>query len=64
MEDIIAEVEENIIKQENYFGLLIDMGLFYQCIGQNEKAFDIYKKGLEKADLLTKYVINSKKKTL
>jgi tetratricopeptide (TPR) repeat protein len=50
MNDILKELEETLAMQENYFDNLIELGLFLESSGQYEKAFDVYKQGLEKAD--------------
>ena len=54
MDDIadtyLSELEELLSLQESYFDNLIKMGIILENAGQRQKAFDIYKKGLEKAE--------------
>lgn len=46
----ISELEELLTQQENYFDNLIDLGLLLENSGQLEKAFEVYKKGISKAE--------------
>ncbi len=50
MDNNFIELEKLIIIQENYFDNLIELGLLFENSGQYQKAFDTYKKGLEKAE--------------
>jgi hypothetical protein len=45
-----VELEKVLMSQESYFDNLIELGLFFENSGQYQKAFDIYKKGVEKAE--------------
>jgi hypothetical protein len=36
--------------QDSYFENLIELGLFFENAGEHNKAFEIYKKGLMKAE--------------
>jgi hypothetical protein len=44
------ELEKVVLQQESYFENLIELGLMFENSGQYQKAFDIYKKGVEKAE--------------
>jgi tetratricopeptide (TPR) repeat protein len=44
------EIENLLAKIDCWLDDLISMGLSYEDAGQYEKAMDIYKKGLEKAE--------------
>jgi len=44
------ELEKVVCQQESYFDNLIELGLMFEIAGQYQKAFDIYKKGVEKAE--------------
>jgi Tfp pilus assembly protein PilF len=44
------ELEKVLMMQESYFENLIELGLYFENSGQHQKAFDIYKKGVEKAE--------------
>jgi len=46
----LQEMEELLAMQENYFETLIKMGIMLENAGRRQKAFDVYKKGLEKAE--------------
>ncbi len=44
------ELEKVLSMQESYFENLIELGLYFENSGQYQKAFDIYKRGVEKAE--------------
>jgi hypothetical protein len=44
------ELEKVLMMQGCYFENLIELGLYFGNNGQYQKAFDIYKKGVEKAE--------------
>jgi hypothetical protein len=44
------ELEKVVRQQESYFENLIELGLMLENSGQPQKAFDIYKKGVEIAE--------------
>ena len=46
----LSELEELLSLQESYFDNLIKMGVILENAGHRQKAFDIYKKGIEKAE--------------
>ncbi len=46
----LIELEKVICQQESYFENLIELGMMFENSGQHQKAFDIYKKGVEKAE--------------
>jgi hypothetical protein len=50
MEQKIEELENLLLIQESYFDNLIELGLFFENAGQHQKAFEIYKKGIEMAE--------------
>jgi len=45
-----VELEKVLMTQESYFDNLIELGLYFENKGEYQKAFDIYKKGVEKAE--------------
>ena len=49
MDIYLKDLEDLLYLQENYFDTLIKMGLMLENYGERQMAFDIYKKGLEKA---------------
>ena len=50
MDNELSELEELLSLQESYFDNLIKLGLLFENSGQPEKAFDIYKEGIKKAE--------------
>lgn len=44
------ELEKVICQLETYFDNLIELGLMFEHSGQYQKAYEIYKKGVEKAE--------------
>jgi hypothetical protein len=46
----ISELEMLLAMQESYFEHLITLGLLLEETGKPEKAMDLYKKGILKAD--------------
>ena len=48
--ETILELEKLLSLQESYFDNLIKLGLLLENSGQYQKAFDVYKKGIEKAE--------------
>jgi hypothetical protein len=50
MEATISELEMLLAMQESYFEHLITLGLLLEETGKPEKALDIYKKGIQKAE--------------
>ena len=47
----IAEKEKLISNQESYFNNLLEIGRMFQNAGQHQKACEVYKKGIEKAEI-------------
>lgn len=50
MDKKLTELEKIISMQESYFENLIKLGLLIENSGQTERAFDIYKPNIMKAD--------------
>ncbi len=50
MENGFVELENLLTVQESYLENLIKLGLLFENSGQHQKAFDVYKKGLENAE--------------
>lgn len=50
MEIKIQELERLLLLQESYFDNLLELGLVFENFGHHQKAFEIYKKGIEKAE--------------
>ncbi len=50
MDANLSEHERLLTIQENYFDNLLKMGVVLQNSGQYQKAIEVYKKGIEKAE--------------
>ena len=50
MKNELSELEQIISMQESYFENLIKLGLILENSGQHQKAFDVYKQGIKKAE--------------
>jgi predicted transcriptional regulator len=46
----LSELEQIISMQESYFENLIKLGLLLENSGQHQKVFDVYRKGIKKAE--------------
>ena len=46
----LSELEQIISMQESYFENLIKLGLLLENSGEHQKAFDVYKQGIKKAE--------------
>jgi len=46
----LYELENLLSIQESYFENLIKLGLIFENSGLHQKAFDLYKKGIENAE--------------
>lgn len=51
MQTNIAEKEKALSLQESYFNNLLEIGKMFQSSGQYQKACEVYKKGIEKAEI-------------
>lgn len=51
MNIILSEKEKALSMQESYFNNLLEIGRMFQSSGQYQKACEIYKKGIEKAEI-------------
>ncbi len=52
----IRDLEEILTIQESYYENILKLGLLFENSGQPEKAFDLYKRGLIKADQARKLI--------
>jgi len=50
MDAHLLELDELLSVQERYLENLIKLGLMLENSGQHQKAFEVYKKGLEKTE--------------
>jgi len=50
METNVAELENLLLVQGNYFENLMKLGLLLENCGQRKKAFEIYQKGIVEAE--------------
>jgi hypothetical protein len=48
------EQQKLLLIQENYFADLLELGRFLQNAGQSQKALDLFKQGIEKAETVNK----------
>ncbi|MEI6122061.1 MAG: hypothetical protein WCQ95_00395 [Bacteroidota bacterium] len=51
METDLLKNEKSLSIQESYFDNLLELGLMFQNSGNHQKAFEVYKKGIERAEL-------------
>lgn len=51
MNTTISEKEKSLLIQESYFNNLLEIGRMFQSSGQYQKACEVYKKGIEKAEI-------------
>lgn len=51
MEEAIAIIEQILEREPNYLGAYYKLGKLYEEQGRHEKAIDVYKKGMEVAQL-------------
>ena len=58
MNSKLAEKEKSVSIQESYFNNLLEIGRMFQNAGQYQKACEVYKKGIEKAEIAKTDFIN------